>query len=283
MVVDLWSHQERVRPHAPPVLTLVGKGGRPRWTESIAGGRVDLITFLGPKYANQGSLHIPGVDQVVAALDGDGESTYEDQVFWWLDRELRGKNRRTTPPEFRPNQRTFRQRTAIRLVAASPDATLHYTTDGREPTTSSPVYTKPLAISRDTVVKALAVRDGEKPSPVVAATFVRGTPPPHITTPDAIRLPPGTVGQPYSVNFDCQDEGAAVRWHMTGHLCNPKGSRKWPAPGMRLDPESGVLAGSPTRAGTFTILVHAYRDFDQLAGSRIYLLTVRDAAGDGAD
>ena len=61
-------------------------------------------------------------------------------------------------------------------VALSSDggAAIHYTTDGSEPTASSPLYTAPLTLTATTAVRALAVEDGALPSPPSAATYVLG-------------------------------------------------------------------------------------------------------------
>lgn len=53
-------------------------------------------------------------------------------------------------------------------------AAIHYTTDGSEPTASSPVYTAPLTLTATTAVRALAVENGALPSEPSAATYVLG-------------------------------------------------------------------------------------------------------------
>ena len=61
-------------------------------------------------------------------------------------------------------------------VALSSDggAAIHYTTDGSEPTASSPLYTAPLNLTATTAVRAVAVEDGALPSEPSAATYVLG-------------------------------------------------------------------------------------------------------------
>ncbi len=59
-------------------------------------------------------------------------------------------------------------------VSAEPsDADIHYTLDGSEPSASSPVYEKPFPISKDVVVKAVAIREGYRDSDVAVAQFFR--------------------------------------------------------------------------------------------------------------
>jgi predicted alpha-1,2-mannosidase len=75
-------------------------------------------------------------------------------------------------PFVRPAARSFRDTMRVELASLASDATIRYTTDGRDPSTSSPVYGEPIRITRDTEVKAVAML-GKKLSPVVSATFRR--------------------------------------------------------------------------------------------------------------
>ena len=58
------------------------------------------------------------------------------------------------------------------LILDSPfNATIYYTTDGSEPTTSSSVYSTSLSFTQDATVKAIAVVDGYDASPVATYSF----------------------------------------------------------------------------------------------------------------
>ncbi|MEC1522045.1 chitobiase/beta-hexosaminidase C-terminal domain-containing protein [Neobacillus niacini] len=59
--------------------------------------------------------------------------------------------------------------TAVTLTTGTADAVIHYTLDGSEPTTESPVYAQPIVINKATTVKAVAVKAGMKNSAI--ATF----------------------------------------------------------------------------------------------------------------
>jgi Putative Ig domain len=69
-------------------------------------------------------------------------------------------------------------------------------------------------------------------------------PPPLVLTPAGGPLPPATVGQEYSQQF--QASGGVGPYTYAIDV---------PPPGLALDPNSGILAGVPTQAGTaqFTI------------------------------
>jgi hypothetical protein len=59
-------------------------------------------------------------------------------------------------PTFAPAWGTYTSAQTVSISDSTPGATIYYTTDGSNPTQSSPVYTSPLTISVTTVVKAMA-------------------------------------------------------------------------------------------------------------------------------
>ncbi|WP_300805926.1 chitobiase/beta-hexosaminidase C-terminal domain-containing protein, partial [uncultured Duncaniella sp.] len=59
---------------------------------------------------------------------------------------------------------TLMPKNTVSISCATDGATIHYTTDGNDPTTSSPVYTSTFTISQTTTVKALAVKGADKSS-----------------------------------------------------------------------------------------------------------------------
>lgn len=65
----------------------------------------------------------------------------------------------------------FTDYTTIKM-SSEPGTTIHYTLDGSNPTTLSPLYTKPFIITETTTVKALAERD-ELASVMVEKTFTK--------------------------------------------------------------------------------------------------------------
>lgn len=61
----------------------------------------------------------------------------------------------------------------VNVTLSAPEgATIYYTTDSSTPTTSSSTYTGPLNISKNTVVRAIAVREGYLSSSTATSTFI---------------------------------------------------------------------------------------------------------------
>ena len=67
---------------------------------------------------------------------------------------------------------SFTDNTEITITAAS-GASIYYTTDNTDPTTSSTQYSAPFTISETTTVKAIAVETGKEASEVATATFTK--------------------------------------------------------------------------------------------------------------
>lgn len=58
--------------------------------------------------------------------------------------------------------------THVQILCETPGSTIHYTLDGTAPTTASPVYTEPVYVSSNLLVKAIACADGMEDSPIVS-------------------------------------------------------------------------------------------------------------------
>ncbi len=61
--------------------------------------------------------------------------------------------------------------TAVTLTTETAGATIYYTTDGKDPTTASTVYTAPIVINETVTIKAIAVKAGMNNSGVVVFSY----------------------------------------------------------------------------------------------------------------
>lgn len=75
------------------------------------------------------------------------------------------------PPSFAPASGSYTTSQSVSLADATPGMTIHYTTDGSTPTTSSPVYSAPLAVSSSTTIQAIATGAGYKASSVAVGIY----------------------------------------------------------------------------------------------------------------
>lgn len=74
-------------------------------------------------------------------------------------------------PVFTPESGTTFSEDLSVTIAAADGATIYYTLDGSNPTTESDVYAAPIVLTKTTTVKAMALEQGKKNSPVVTATY----------------------------------------------------------------------------------------------------------------
>lgn len=74
-------------------------------------------------------------------------------------------------PTFSPAAGTYNEAQNVTISCTTAGATIYYTTDGTAPTTSSAVYSTPIAINETTTVKAMGVKAGMTNSSVATATY----------------------------------------------------------------------------------------------------------------
>jgi len=78
--------------------------------------------------------------------------------------------RLTSPaPEITPAAGFFTDPETVTLTATS--GPIHYTLDGSNPTTNSPVYSAPLAISDTTIIRARVFESGKVPGPITTQSY----------------------------------------------------------------------------------------------------------------
>ncbi len=81
-------------------------------------------------------------------------------------------------PTFSPAEGTYSSAQNVTISCTTSGATIHYTTDGNTPTTSSPTYSSAIPVSETTTIKAIAVKSGMNNSDVASATYTIETPQP---------------------------------------------------------------------------------------------------------
>jgi len=79
-------------------------------------------------------------------------------------------------PTFSVAAGTYTSAKAVELSCSTDGATIYYTTDGSNPTTSSSVYSSAISVSTTTTIKAIAVKDGMVNSAIASAEYTIQTP-----------------------------------------------------------------------------------------------------------
>ena len=95
-------------------------------------------------------------------------------------------------------------------------------------------------------------------------TLVVAAEAPKITTSS---LPGGTIGQPYSVTMEATGSPTIV-WRWSGYPT-----------GLTIDKDTGQISGTPTKAGTFNVIVNAENDAKIV--TKKYKVNIADPSGGG--
>jgi N-acetyl-beta-hexosaminidase len=94
----------------------------------------------------------------------------EPEAIAWIKKQLQGKKRAATPAATPPGGEVANGAT-VALATTTPDAVIHYTTDGSDPTETSTAYSAPIEITEETTIKAIATAEGFAASDVLEAHY----------------------------------------------------------------------------------------------------------------
>lgn len=111
---------------------------------------------------------------VFACETGDWRFTEEfktePEAIDWIKKQLQGKKRVATPTAT-PAAGAVASGATVALATTTPDAVIRYTTDGSDPTETSPAYSSPIEITEETTIKAIATAEGFAASDVLEAHY----------------------------------------------------------------------------------------------------------------
>ncbi len=125
---------------------------------------------------------------------------------------------RVSTPQFDPPAGTYGSDIAVSISTMTAGATIHYTTDGNEPTTASPVFdpASPIAVAgsgSSRTIRALAVVPGLDPSTVADGVFIVDYP--DVATP-TFSPAPGTYTNDQLVSLSTTTAGATIYYTTDG-------------------------------------------------------------------
>lgn len=107
----------------------------------------------------------------------------------------------------------------VKLSCATSGATIYYTTNGSDPTTSSTKYDREIKVNATTTIKAIAVKSGMNNSAIASATYTfgggSGGGTETVATPTFYPAG-GTYSSAQSVSISCSTSGATLRYTTDG-------------------------------------------------------------------
>lgn len=123
------------------------------------------------------------------------------------------KPRKVANPVFSLSSGIYNSFLEIELTCATDDAKIYYTSDGREPTETSDLYTEAINITSNKTIRAKAFRDNYKPSSIVIAEYqlVLPTVAQPTFTPN-----PGTYNFPQKITINCATDEAEIYFTLDG-------------------------------------------------------------------
>jgi alpha-tubulin suppressor-like RCC1 family protein len=148
---------------------------------------------------------------------------------------------RAATPVLSPASGTFTSVQTITVTCADPDAVLHYTTNGVDPTEADPVVASggTLPVARSLSLKVAAWKPNAPSSVVVTATYELKAMMPSLTPAT------GTYGEALSVTMTTATTEATLRYTLDG---------------AEPTPASPVYTGALSLSETATVKARAYRD-----------------------
>jgi rhamnogalacturonyl hydrolase YesR len=118
-------------------------------------------------------------------------------------------------PTFSPAGGTYTSAQTVKLSDSTSGATIHYTTNGTTPTTSSTVYSGAISVSSTTTIEALGALSGDSNSSVASATYTINISTPTVATP-TFSPAGGTYASAQTVSISDSTSGATIYYTTNG-------------------------------------------------------------------
>jgi hypothetical protein len=167
-----------------------------------------------------------------------------------------GSESQVSTPVFSLASGTYTSAQTVSISDATTGATIYYTTNGTTPTTSSSVYTSPIAVGATETLKAIAVKTGQINSSIAAAAYTITSAAAHAPT---FSPAPGTFTSAMAVTISDSTPGAILYYTTNGTTpttaSTQYGGQLWltKSESLNVIAVAKGYANSPTVSGTFNI------------------------------
>ena len=163
--------------------------------EEIDGSEVVVTTKITNKNGSDFSVSMP-VDKTANAygvkLYHMKEDSYNVRYYSFSLSYEAATASEATAPEFSLPAGAYIYGTTV-SISSTNCKKIYYTTDGTNPTTSSPVYSAPIVITGDMTIKAFATDDSDKPTVIISRSYSLKTPDAPTFSPKPGNVSAGTV------------------------------------------------------------------------------------------
>jgi hypothetical protein len=159
-----------------------------------------LPTTASPVYASPVTLTRTTTIRAIAVASGMANSAVASALY----------TLQAVPPVFSPASGTFSQPQSVTLSTSTSGAAIHYTIDGSTPTTASPVYSGPIAVTQSRTIRAITAASGMVNSTVASATYTLQAAAPTFSPPG------GSFVAPQFVSLSSASPGATIHYTRDG-------------------------------------------------------------------
>jgi LysM repeat protein len=217
----------------------------------------DLVT--GAAYSTSWPVNIPSIvggnTAYAGFTGGTGGLASSQKILTWVYTTVSTGLPVTTSPTFNPPGGAYATAQTVSISSGSSGATIYYTTNGTTPTTSSSVYSAPIAMSASGTLEAIAVTSGYSSSAVGAATYSIA---PILPAP-VLSPAPGTYATAQTVTIGDATGGTTIYYTIDG--TTPTSSSDIYSSPIAVSASQTVQAmaseagynNSPVAGGTYTI------------------------------
>ena len=188
-------------------------GNSTEWAISDYNGTLDGYRVKHADY-NRAVRYASGYNRF-----GNYSTTDQNSDYGWIyveKEEVTPEPEQVATPTFDPEEGTYTEAQNVTITCETEDATIHYTTDGTEPTAESPVYGEAIAVGETMTIKAIAMKEGMTDSEIASATYTINIPVPVVVAAPTFTPEPGSYTEAQTVTIACTTEDAVVYYSTDG-------------------------------------------------------------------